>query len=63
MPSTKSLRSLCEACGSHLGMNPNCETCQEHAAADADRATAKVGGVSALQLGSPRAFSSRGRVD
>ena len=62
MPGTTSLRELCSSCGSHLGLNPNCETCQEKAAAGATRQTAKVGGVSA-QLGEPRAFSSSGRVD
>lgn len=62
MPASTSLRELCTECGSHLGLNPNCENCQEHAAAGATRQTAKVGGVS-VQLGEPRAFSSSGRVD
>jgi hypothetical protein len=58
-----SLHEVCPKCGSHLGMNPNCENCQEHATAGADRETAKVGGVTAAQTGEPRAFSSSGRVD
>ena len=40
MPSSK-LHEVCEACGSHLGMNPNCETCQEHATAGATEEKAK----------------------
>lgn len=60
--STTTTTKLC-VCGSTLGLNPNCPNCQEHAAAGADRETAKVGGVRALQLGAPRAFTSTGRVD
>ena len=60
--SSTTLHELCK-CGSKLGLNPDCPTCQEHAAAGADRTTAKVGGVTMAQQGAPRAFTSRGRVD
>jgi len=63
MPSSRPKAKTCPSCGSHLGMNPNCSVCQEHATTDASRSTAKVGGVTAVQQGAPRAFSSSGRVD
>ncbi len=54
----------CEECGGRLGTNPDCANCQDFATRDADRVTAKVGGVAADRMqGAPRAFSSRGRVD